>query len=352
MLLVIGNGFDINLGLKTKFSDYFEHIPTNDSFKNTGLYKYLQNAIKRKDRWIDLENELKSYAISEMNQIISLAINKEFDSGNRRNFEKQFNDLYLRPEYQESFIEFSEKFRKDFEILKESLRNYLDYAIKEKVNPNCHAVKYINHLLENCYPDDKLEILTFNYTSERCLKHVINHMCLKKINSKNIIYHEVHGTLSDNNLILGIEGTFKLPKAFNFLKKGLQENYTKGINIEKLLKEYLNIHFYGFSLGETDSPYFRQFFGAYSSPENVFSKEAKSFDNKKLVFFYFGQLGYDQIIDRIDELTNNNVDRLRQYNEIDFINLKRYEEENLNETSLKYFFPHPRKKKVFELKTQ
>ena len=101
-------------------------------------------------------------------------------------------------------------------------------------------------------------------------------------------------------MILGIEGIYKLPIAFNFLKKGLQVDYTKGINVESLLKANPNIHFYGFSLGETDSPYLRQFLGAYSSPENPFSKDAKDSDNKKLAIFYYDQTGYDQIIDKLD----------------------------------------------------
>ena len=163
-------------------------------------------------------------------------------------------------------------------------------------------------------------------------------MCENVYFNKKVNYHEVHGTIKEDNLTIGIEGTFELPKAFNFLKKGLQETYSKGINVEHLLRNGKNIHFYGFSLGETDSPYFRQFFGAYSSPENLSSENVILYNSKKMIFFYYDQNGYDQIIDRIDDLTGHNVDRLRQANEIEFIDLKKYEQE-VDENNLMKYFP-------------
>ena len=61
-LLIIGNGFDLNLGLKTGYcdfikSDYFKKEVNN----NNQLCKYLLNQ-QELYNWIDIENELKKYS--------------------------------------------------------------------------------------------------------------------------------------------------------------------------------------------------------------------------------------------------------------------------------------------------
>lgn len=71
MLLIIGNGFDINLGLKTRYSDFMRWWISNDIVHIGSLLEYLRNKFNKSSnhdelRWIDLENELKVYCKSFM----------------------------------------------------------------------------------------------------------------------------------------------------------------------------------------------------------------------------------------------------------------------------------------------
>ena len=73
-LLIIGNGFDIDLGLKTKYSDFIESNCFDENKNN--LFKSIYRSYKNMN-WIDLENELKKYVTGV----------------DRQNITDEFNDL-------------------------------------------------------------------------------------------------------------------------------------------------------------------------------------------------------------------------------------------------------------------
>ncbi len=66
-IFIIGNGFDLDLNFRTRYSDYFEiwkenhHWPFNDSSKGLGGYIHT-SAKKNKKKWLDLEMALFEYA--------------------------------------------------------------------------------------------------------------------------------------------------------------------------------------------------------------------------------------------------------------------------------------------------
>ena len=61
-ILIIGNGFDLNLGLKTSYQNFIaSHVFKNLVDGNNQLCKYLNNQ-NELNRWIDIENELKKYS--------------------------------------------------------------------------------------------------------------------------------------------------------------------------------------------------------------------------------------------------------------------------------------------------
>ena len=60
-LLVIGNGFDLALGLKTSYIDFMEWLMNEHCMDGTDLYEFLSHKLKIK-RWIDIENELRIYS--------------------------------------------------------------------------------------------------------------------------------------------------------------------------------------------------------------------------------------------------------------------------------------------------
>ena len=62
-LLVIGNGFDLALGLKTSYLDFMRWLKNEHYMDDAYLYRYLSSKLNQK-RWIDIENELRQYSLS------------------------------------------------------------------------------------------------------------------------------------------------------------------------------------------------------------------------------------------------------------------------------------------------
>lgn len=100
-LLVLGNGFDIALGLRSKYADFintrsgsirytfwpFREPPTGD-FVNCSLYRHFYDYFQSNKnnagniRWIDIEDELLKYVRSKVGQTINEELAKE-DEHNR-----------------------------------------------------------------------------------------------------------------------------------------------------------------------------------------------------------------------------------------------------------------------------
>jgi hypothetical protein len=333
MLLIIGNGFDIGLGLKTKYSDFVNAIETekyfgDNEFKKSNLFLYLKKSLHESNvveelRWVDIENELKNYALLLINSKLDELEALEFREGTSKRIGVHYNEKYSDKRYRKIFFEIASDVEKEFNLLNKSLKKYFDSLFSKEIEfKNSLPVRFTEYLNQNFskrsqMSSEQLAIINFNYTADFTLKKLIN-----DYNQVQLI--NAHGTIAQNNMILGIEGKFNLPTEFNFLKKPLQYNYPSRTNIENQLLSNRHIIFYGFSIGETDSPYFKHFFGVYSSPQNQYNKNTNNLQDKIITIYHKGKRAYDDIIKRIDELTDNNVDRFRQYNQVEFIDIEKF----------------------------
>ena len=81
LLVIIGNGFDLDLELKTRYKDFmlsqiFENyreksITETTSYGQLDLFDYLQDKFDGNDRnWIDIEMELRDFAMGHWGQIL------------------------------------------------------------------------------------------------------------------------------------------------------------------------------------------------------------------------------------------------------------------------------------------
>ena len=68
--------------------------------------------------------------------------------------------------------------------------------------------------------------------------------------------------------------------------------------------------FYGYSLGDTDCQYFESFF------QKLCSEKSRNMD---LVFYYYGQSSYDNLIWQLQMQTKHKLTQLQTYNQIEFI---------------------------------
>lgn len=272
-LLIVGNGFDLSMGFKTSYGDfmkssYFPHEETSS------LCSYLHKQYEENMGWIDIENELSEYSrMLTTKKLNAKKINTILDIDS------------LREEYDE---------------LKSSLKLYLQEETKRAFGPSPDnpAKRVIDQL-----PGDS-KIISFNYTS------IIERLTWDKFkDSKGNLLH-IHGSLAPyDDIVFGVEDSAKLSKEHVFLYKA----HSRHLKVQEF-SDWLNtaerIIFYGYSLGDTDRQYFESFFRKLCSSDSIYTE---------LIFYYYGQASYDNLIWQLQMLTNHKLTQLQIQNKIEFI---------------------------------
>ena len=274
-VLIVGNGFDLSLGFKTSYSDFL-NSEIFKSITNNTLAEHLKLCLNN-SRWIDIEKELYQYSI---HLFYKVGDNFHPCIGKERLIK------YLRHNYYEICY---------------SLREYLREVTNCSVDLN-HKTAY-NIISNVCTAKFSTYILTFNYTE---IIERIQREYFPSCNNYDI--NHIHGSLSNDNIVFGIEDSAEIAKEHVFLYKSY--NQVQNINgLIRILKGAENITFFGYSLGQTDHSYFDDFFKSQTLPD------CKS---KKFTFYYYRQDGYDDLIWQLKILTNNRLSYLKQYNQLEF----------------------------------
>lgn len=264
VVMIIGNGFDLNLGLETSYNSFINSKEFKElTDKGSKLANYLLNKSELK-HWIDIENELKEYS------------NIVFKDPNREPFKQDYVDLcnnlclYL---------------------------NQIDYSI---INKESKAYPLFCNLIMK-YSD--IYIYDFNYT-ESISKIIEDNDPDKKA---EIHLFKVHGSAADNNIIFGVEDNAYINDNDAFLYKSASHYYKSEININNELNDSDLIVVMGHSLGETDHSYFNRFFQS-----QVHS------NSKEFLFTYYTEKGWDNMMTQLMCLTFKNLAIFRSNNKIDF----------------------------------
>jgi len=262
--LIIGNGFDINLGLKTSYTDYINSKYFKDNLPNNLLFKFLQDTFDNQ-KWIDIELLLCQYSVNKSSS--------------------------------------NSEFKNEYNILCNSLKKYLE-SVKLS-NFNAKSLSQINikskafKLIEE-YQNSDLTVIDFNYTD------TVGFLLKSFLKSKNKFNHyKIHGSIEEDNIIFGVQDGIDINKC-SFIRKSYSENY--GIyNIEKILTLSDTILSFGYSFGKSDEMYFDNFFGSILR-YNV--------EGKNLEFYYYNQK--DDIFNSLENLSHINVGLLRTRHNLKF----------------------------------
>lgn len=245
-VLIIGNGFDIDLGLKSRYSDfaksqYWENNIEHATHSSNSLLQSLINA-KEKSDWFDIEQAMLNYVLEQMK--LFEKSNYEYDS---------FDDD-----------------RQQYLLVCKQLKEYLqDESAKETLNMNSVAMKIIESI---CNSDMFTAIYSFNYTD---LDSLLDQRNLK---SHPKVFH-VHGSLAENDdIILGVESDKVLPKQYNFLYKTSSDYYHSNNIYEDLMKAN-EVIFFGHSIDGMDFKYFQKFF------QNASSEDASNYKKRYIRIF-------------------------------------------------------------------
>ncbi|NPD47804.1 AbiH family protein [Lentimicrobium sp. S6] len=323
-LIIIGNGFDIAHGLKSRFSDfihfYFSRVWHN---LTTGEYNNDKDPLiivssaleffKENDLKFEVDNAHKvfkkiyhpgsSYHRGEPRLSIHSNIFKEifekYINGNWFDIETEYyNELTRIIEYEErKYTQHGDRVAAQKEKLKKTLKlnqevNYIEKILlehlkfeEEEFSKNPVFCDYLQDCFyENIYYKEDNKIEKKDYTLEPEKVQIVN------FNYTNIAsrykrlpagYIHIHGSLSDNPIFgFGDDTSDKYKELENeynneFLRKIKSFKYLRNSDYKKLLT-FINsgdfqVHIYGHSCGVSDRTLFKQIF------ENKRCKHIKTF---------------------------------------------------------------------------
>ncbi len=279
--IIIGNGFDINLGLPTSYTHFIQSPQFADLIgRGNRLAEYLKKKHELQN-WVDIENELKRYSIEEADN----------------------------------------NYKDDFSTLCFQLINYINNIDYNLINTSSIGYGLIESFSEN---PNKFVVLDFNYTQS--IKHILRRkFILSEEVNKQII--KVHGEASNNNIIFGVEDDAPIKPEHVFLRKAFPRYY-KAWNFNSLFSKSNQIIFFGHSLGQTDHTYFKRLIQDSCNDGNNYGMHntyLKNQLNKSFHFFFYGDKGYHDLLQQLDELTGQHLTNFRQFNDVKFISVEEQE---------------------------
>lgn len=254
-LFLIGNGFDINLGLPTKYHDFYKYYLALPQDKDSSAVANLKTHLKaclssENDYWSDLEIALGKYTQS-------LSTFRELETA-YDSINDHLKDYIVKVEAEQI-----PKLDINPEIFKHHLRNIDSYVTR--------AERTVIHSMYHRYGGtNDISIINFNYTNS--IEYIIENLSLPLNIGKSPylssassflkqILH-IHGTTK--NPILGINDASqiandrlrKLTEVQEYLIK-TRINSTLGHYLDRdaklLIEEAHLIGIYGMSLGKTDT---------------------------------------------------------------------------------------------------
>lgn len=268
-VLIIGNGFDLDLGWNTRFADFInsEFWPTNHH--NGSILSYLKSR-SYISNWIDLEAELGNFSssnITNSNPPRIVDINRKY-----------------------------------FSELVSGFKQFLCKVVETEIKKDSVASIVLSEILSNQHFSS---IYSFNYTD-------LHSIALKLGLSDGFEYDHVHGSLRDDNIIIGAPEDAKLNSGYEFLYKTFSPYYQSS-NLIYDLREAKEVVFFGHSLGPTDYHYFEAFFKAQCE-DGLEKKNAK-----KITIFTYDDASRISILKQLRRMNNNKTNLLYHQNDFKII---------------------------------
>lgn len=236
--LIVGNGFDIDMGLPSRYSDFIRSKEWNDAVNGFNIYLQQKDYQKHSliaqlqmastnSQWFDIEQEIHRFIVSHPD-----------------NTEMDVRDI-----------------RSEFEVIKKALTNYLKRITSTFTADNSKVSTALHYRMREC-PLTVTEIY-FNYTyPHQYIKLPIQQAIF---NGAQHWVTFVHGSLRDNDIVLGcdLQEGEQVNRQLSFMYKYNQ--LKKANHIARNILEAKEIIFFGHSINEMDFGYFKEFFKVASA---------------------------------------------------------------------------------------
>lgn len=312
-----------------------------ENLKNNKWFQYFKNTGYEKEGWIDFEREIESVLlkieiyfdeilpkIEEIKRNLksgeTITASKYIDSDYKEIFKlfscedlelapytenginvkiktKEINNQFNRPKQKKILLD---NMKKELDTLIKCFRIYtMEFIEKFKITKECDKIKNLGKLL----------VLNFNYTNtfEKVYKDQLAEMCY------------VHGSIKDDNLVMGVSDDFIENNDYIYFQKFFQriqkrtgieykDFFEKGYNIYK--GATAEVYIMGHSLDKTDKGVLEKFFD----------------EKYKVNIFYHAQWAYEEQVIKLVEMFGKEriIDAVAK-KEINFIDLNKKESEDL-----------------------
>ena len=330
IVLILGNGFDLDLGLKTSYKDFWESEYCPKDYPAPLIHHLNQCWPDSLDsiKWYDLENELYNYAknlfsdeprkdiiTDEEREYIRHIKNDYFYLGTEPDYVNQIKSLfdkgilYFHPSnssivllrYKQDLLKSPvERDTIALDLIKKKLLEYLSKIGSPQDEKNTVAYRVLQTVLNAAENGNIVEIYTFNYTPLTIFGYKVD----------SVPVHYMHGSCEDGKIIVGTRDDKDIEEEYVFLQKAFDPNFYPP-HLVSSLQDADDVIIFGHSIGENDRQYFKSFFmhqTNYSRTENkritIFTKDHKSEIHIKIA---------------LQNMTDGNLSTLSSLNEMPII---------------------------------
>ena len=292
IILILGNGFDLDLGLQTSYKAFWESEFCPKDYPAPLIHHLNQKWPDNLEavKWYDLENELLNY----YKGLHNLKDGEDILTDEEKVFLKDFSSygfacrwyddkidllqslvdkgvlLYRErpiPAIDEHYKEDALKSpiwrdRKALDLIKEGLYKYLK-SIEKPIPENLSVAFQLLLAISKCVEaGNTVSIYTFNYTRVQMRGHSL----------KDVPVNYMHGSCEDGKIIVGTRDGTPMEHEYDFLQKVMDDSFNPP-DIVSALNQTDEVIIFGHSLGENDRQYFEQFFSKQASIDNTAKKD-------------------------------------------------------------------------------
>lgn len=296
IVLILGNGFDLDLGLKTSYKDFWESEFCPKDYPSPLIHHLNQRWPDNLDavKWYDLENELLNYyneirlsrripdVITQEEKKFIINVNPaNLSYGVDQQYYEAANSLlqkgilqenprivpkYIMP-YREDLMESS--IRRDYKALqriKQGLCQYLSNLGYPKDESKTIAFQVLAFLDTEAENGNFVNIYSFNYTRVQLNGRAPD---AAKI-------HYMHGSCHDGRIIIGTRDDKEYDTNYDFLQKSFDPSFDPPALVADL-QDADEVIIFGHSIGENDRQYFKAFFIQQTNYSNTRRKDITIF---------------------------------------------------------------------------
>jgi len=327
IVLILGNGFDLDLGLNTSYRAFWESKYCPKDYP-APLIHHLNECWQGsldKVKWYDLENELFNYYLEIKKKggsdIVTLSEKKFIDYFIKNDVSfsiphEYINDAssllkkglllqgapimqYMIPYGEDLLKEAVWRDKKAMQLIKKGLCDYLKSIDLESIKDDATSLEVLSAIVEAKQKGNIVSIYTFNYTP----------LPYGYENSLPGIVHHVHGSCDSGNIIVGTQDSESIADSFDFLEKSMDPKFNPPALVAGML-EADDVIIFGHSIGENDRQYFKSFFTKQTNYESAIQKN--------IIIFTRDDQSEMEIKRSLQKMTNHNLSTLCGQNHVSY----------------------------------